>query len=222
MFNFSYKSRLRGPTSLRSGRTSNGERAFTLIELVVTMAIMAVITAVTLANHSKFGGQVTLRNLAYEMALVVREAQTYGVSVRKLNKTSVTNFDAGYGIHFNANDKTHYTMFTDTHRDDGGTGGDGLYNTTLEQVIEYSIGRGYKLNKLYVIDNTGARFDADECLTGQPVLDILFKRPEPDAIIRFCGDETKIYNAAEVELISPRDDTMKVLVEVSGQISVIK
>jgi len=195
---------------------------FTLIELVVTMGIMAVITAVTLANHSKFGGQVMLRNLAYEMALVVREAQTYGVSVRKLNKTRVTDFEAGYGIHFDTNDKIHYTMFTDTHRDDGGTGGDGLYKTVLEQVTEYSIGRGYKINKLYTIDNTGARFDADNCPTGHPVLDILFKRPEPDAIIRFCGDETKIYNAAEIELISPRGDTMKVLIEVSGQMSVIK
>ena len=197
-------------------------RGFTLIELVVTMGIMAVITAVTLANHSKFGGQVMLRNLAYEMALIVREAQTYGVSVRKIDKASITNFDAGYGVYFNTNDKTHYTMFTDTHAEGGGSGGDGMYKTTLEQVTEYTIGRGYKLNKLYAINNSGTRLDADNCPTGNPSLDILFRRPEPDAIIRFCGDETNIYNAAEIELISPRDDTMKVLIEVSGQISVTK
>ena len=163
-----------------------------------------------------------LRNLAYEMALVVREAQTYGVSVRKINKASITDFEAGYGIRFNTGDKTNYIMFTDTHRDDGNNGGDGMYTNELEKVTQYTIGRGYKINKIYAVDNAGARFDADNCFTGKPVLDILFKRPEPDAIIRLCGDENTIYNTAEIELISPRKDTMKVRVEVSGQISVVK
>ncbi len=202
---------------------------FTLIELVVTMGIMAVITAVTLANHSKFGGQVMLRNLAYEMALVVREAQTYGVSVRKIDDSNINDFDAGYGIHFDVNNTTTYKMFTDTYKRIGGSetraingDGDGLYTTPLEEVSEYTIGRGYKINKLYALQSNGVKSDASNCSTGNNVLDIVFKRPEPDAIIRLCGDTNTIYSAAEIELISPRDDIMRVLVEVSGQISVIK
>ena len=204
-------------------------RGFTLIELVVTMGIMAVITAVTLANHSKFGGQVMLRNLAYEMALVVREAQTYGVSVRKIADSNINDFEAGYGMHFDITDTTHYKMFTDTYKHVGGSDiravngdGDGLYTTPLEEVLEYTIGRGYKMNKLYGLNDGGIKNDAINCPSGKEVLDIVFNRPEPDAIIRLCGDASTIYRAAEVELISPRGDIMRVLIEVSGQISVTK
>ncbi len=196
-------------------------KGFTLIELAVTIGIMAVITAVTLANHSKFGGNVMLRNLAYEMALIIREAQTYGISVKKSSKVNTVNFEAGYGVHFDAREQTRYLMFTDTHRADGGTGGDGIYTNALELVTIYTIGRGYTINGIYAIGNDGTRINAQNCATGKPVLDILFKRPEPDAIIRLCGDERKLYNSAEIELKAPRGGKMRVRVEVSGQISVV-
>ncbi len=181
-------------------------RGFTLIELVVTIGIMALITGVTLANHSKFGGQVMLRNLAYELALAVREAQTYGVSVRKTN--SASNFDAGYGIYFNLSTPKEYSIFIDSTPD-------GLLTNTLEEVTKYNIGRGYEVSSLCLVENSGSCTPVNR-------IDILFKRPEPDAIIRGNGAENKIYSRAEIVLKSPRNDTMKVVVEVSGQISVEK
>jgi prepilin-type N-terminal cleavage/methylation domain-containing protein len=197
-------------------------RGFTLIELVVTMGIMALITSVTLANHSKFGGQVMLRNLAYEMALIVREAQTYGVSVRKINIGS-GEFEAGYGVHFNANNPTEYVMFADTYTESGTLirGEDGMRNTVLEDVNTFKIGRGYKINKFCVgpEESPSCREVCESC---SGTLDILFKRPEPDAAIRFNGVESTLYERAQIELRSPRDDLMSVLIEVSGQISVIK
>ena len=197
---------------------SNG---FTLIELLVTIGIMAVIVGVTLANHSKFGGQIMLRNLAYETALAIREAQTYGVSVRKLNKAGITDFEAGYGIHFDTSDNIHYILFSDVLKSGGISGEDGIYNgNVLELVNTYLIGKGYKLNKFCVVHG-GAKtckvFGIDTA-----TLDILFKRPEPDAYIRLNGVKDQLYEHAEIELISPRGDTMRVLVEVSGQISVQK
>ena len=205
-------------THIKSAKRT--QRGFTLIELVVTVGIMAVITAVTLANHSKIGGKVMLRNLAYEIALVVREAQTYGVSVRKSGQA--TDFAAGYGMHFDAHTNKQYVMFTDVRRADGGHGGDGLYTAPEELVTTYTIGRGYTIDKIYATDNAGREVDADECLTGKAVVDILFKRPEPDAQIRLCGDVSKLYTNAKIVLQSPRGDKMAVLVEVSGQISVVK
>ena len=195
-------------------------RGFTLIELLVTMAIMTLITSVTLANHSEFGGKVLLRSAAYEMALAVREAQTYGVSVRKIN-IEAGEFESAYGIHFDASDPTHYVMFTDTYAHNGMlVRGEGrLRNTYLEDVTTYTIGRGYKINKLCA--GTGGSC-VNVCDTCSGSLDITFKRPEPDASIRFAGSTSNVYDKAEVELISPRGDTIKMLVEVSGQISVIK
>ncbi len=181
-------------------------RGFTLVELVVTMGIMALITTVTLANHSKFGGQVMLRNLAYELALVVREAQTYGVSVRKTGLA--TDFDAGYGIHFDPSTPKNYIMFSDTVAD-------GLYIPGEDTIVTgYGIGRGYKISKLCVTAGINTLCNG--------TIDLLFKRPEPDASIRFNGVPNNLYEKVEVELISPRGDTMSMIVEVSGQISVIK
>jgi prepilin-type N-terminal cleavage/methylation domain-containing protein len=209
-------------------------RGFTLIELVVTLGIMVVITSVTLANYNKFGGKVLLRTTAYEMALAAREAQTYGISVRKvgfinygsglqtvLDADTYSEFQPAYGLHFSAGSPTSYTMFADTYKDNGiiSRGEDGLRNTNLEDVTIYNIGKGYKINKLCA-GTDGKCVSVCESCTGS--LDITFKRPEPDASIRFGGDTNKVYDKANIELISPRGDSVHVLVEVSGQISVIR
>ncbi len=181
-------------------------KGFTLIEMMVTVGIMAVITTITLANHSRFGGQMMLRSLAYEIALVVREAQTYGVSVRRAS--TATGFDTGYGIHFDPSTPSSYIMFSDVD-------GDGLYTAGDDILVaEYNIGRGNQINRLCV--TVGPHTSCNQ------KVDILFMRPEPDALIRFNGIFNNLYEKVEIELISPRGDTISVIVEVSGQISVIK
>ncbi len=190
-------------------------RGFTLIELVVTLGIMVLITSVTLANHSKFGGKVLLRTTAYELALAFREAQTYGISVRKININD-GEFQSAYGLHFNASNPTQYIMFADISKD-------GLYTPGEDTLVSnYNIGKGYKLNKLCV----GIDTDSTKCVNvrqgNSGSLDVTFKRPEPDASIRFDGISNQVYANTKIELISPRGDLINVFVEVSGQISVMK
>ena len=209
-------------------------RGFTLIELVVTLGIMVVITSVTLANHSKFGGKILLRTTAYEMALATREAQTYGISVRKvgfvdygsglqtvLDAATDSEFQPAYGLHFDAATPTRYITFADTYQDNGVLmrGEDGLRNTSLEDVTIYNIGKGYKISKLCAGTDGSCVPVCDTC-SGS--LDITFKRPEPDASIRFAGISNQVYDNAKIELESPRGDNVNVFIEVSGQISVTK
>ncbi|OHB24234.1 MAG: hypothetical protein A2542_02515 [Parcubacteria group bacterium RIFOXYD2_FULL_52_8] len=95
---------------------------FTVIELVVTLAIFVVMTTIVLANYPKFNDKIGLEVLAQNIALSIREAQVYGISVRAENVLQ-ENLAPAYGIHFwggetNLQDqvqqgKAQYVLFAD-------------------------------------------------------------------------------------------------------------
>jgi prepilin-type N-terminal cleavage/methylation domain-containing protein len=186
--------------------SAKAERGFTLIELLVVTGIMVVISGVMLSSNARFGGAITLRNLAYDVALSVREAQIYGISVRRFG---VSDFTSGYGMHFRTSDPTSYKLFADAKAPS-----DGLYSGKEELVENLSIGRGFSISDLCVTIGTAS---TETC--GISKIDILFKRPEPDAHIRY-NDGTSLNQRARIQLSSPRGDVASVLVEATGQISV--
>src|SRR6185369_828665 len=89
------------------------EQGFTLVELLISIAIFTMITSVAVFNHAEFNGSVLLTNLAYEIALSVRQAQVYGTTVKQSSDINTVRFDSGYGVHFNTAAPTTYTLFED-------------------------------------------------------------------------------------------------------------
>jgi len=178
-------------------------RAFTLIEMLVVAGIVTVVSGIMLANYANFGGAITLRNLAYDVALSLREAQTFGISVRQFEG----QFTSGYGMHIQRSSPTTYILFADAvtpnKRYDAG-----------ELVDSISIGRGFFISDLCVIP---ASASTETC--GIDRIDVVFERPEPDA--RILYNETATAQSARIILESPRGDKAGVLVEASGQISVV-
>lgn len=178
---------------------------FTLIELMVTTGIMVIISTAVLVNNSAFGGTVNLRNLAYDVALTIRQAQVYGVSVKRFG----ASFDAGYGVHFSASDSGEFILFADVNDD-------GVYTTgeIVTPPSPYTFARGYTITDIRAgssgVSCAGASVGS---------LDIVFKRPEPDARIRADGNTTLLDQGCVV-LLSPRGDRIAVLMEATGQISV--
>ena len=167
--------------------------------------IIVVISGVVLSSNLRFGGAITLRNLAYEVALSVREAQIFGISVRRFGDDI---FTAGYGMHFRASSPTSYILFADAVTQNG------LYDGSGELVESIAIGRGFEIADLCVVVGIET---TETC--GIAKLDILFQRPEPDAQIRY-NDGASLNQRARVILVSPRGDSASVLVEATGQISV--
>ena len=193
-------------------------KGFTLIELLVVTAILTIITSIVLVNNGRFGGVILLENLAYDIALSIREAQVYGISVRQFG---TGNFGVGYGMHFLTSSPTTYVLFADAIESNG------LYDgcpteASCELVESTDIQRGYFIAGLCV----PAGADEDSC-TRVSRADILFKRPEPDACISKEGASaisgnyacTGTQESVRIILESPRGDQMSVVVEATGQIS---
>jgi prepilin-type N-terminal cleavage/methylation domain-containing protein len=187
-------------------------RGFTLIEMLVVIAIMSVVSLLMLANNTRFGGVVLLQNLAYDMALSIRQAQGYGIAVQRFN----ASFSYAYGMHFQVDTGggSTYVLFADALAPE-----DGYYScpqpgtANCELVQSTSIAAGYRVSQLCVTPPGGTeRCDATS-------LDITFKRPEPDAYIR-SSVTTGINESGEIHVMSPRGDTRVITVQANGQIAV--
>lgn len=194
-------------------RRSTKRGGFTLIEMLAVIGIMALISGLILANNTRFGGVVLLQNLAYDIALSIRQAQVYGIAVQRFNST----FDAGYGMHFQVNSgsgQSAYVLFADALAPENG-----FYDcpepgsVNCELVQSTAVASGYQISELCVTPAGGTpRCDISS-------LDITFKRPEPDAYIR-SSDVVGINESAEIRVTSARGDTKTISVQANGQISV--
>lgn len=199
-----------------------GAKAFTLIELLVVGAIIVLVSSVVLADNNRFGGVVQLENLAYEIALSIRQAQVYGISVARFQTDT---FTAGYGMHFDTSNPDSFIFFADAL----GTP-NGIYDcpqpgtNNCELVQSTAISSGYVISKLCAPEGT----DDASCNSVQEI-DVVFQRPEPDAWISAGNIGTLsscVQNAgacaasARIVLTSPRGDMASVIVESNGQISV--
>ncbi|MDD2263297.1 MAG: type II secretion system protein, partial [Clostridia bacterium] len=72
------------------------QRGMTLIELLVALVIFSIITGIVLFNYGDFNASLTMQNLADDIALTVRRAQSYAIGVRGREGS----FQVGYGVHF--------------------------------------------------------------------------------------------------------------------------
>jgi len=207
----------RDTRALALARTG-AERGFTLIELLVVTALIVIISTVVLADNNRFGGVVQLQNLAYNIALSIRQAQVYGIAVARFQTGS---FGAGYGVHFDSSISDTYELYADAITQNGVYDCPQPGTNNCELVQTTGLSRGYTIEDLCVTPASGT----ESC--GTPKLDIMFLRPEPDAWISSDGvsctlDHAACAQSARIELLSPRGDTMSVSVQANGQISVGK
>lgn len=176
---------------------------------MVVTAIFVILSAVVLTNNSRFGNVIILQNLTHDIALSVRESQVYGIAVRRFDPSSGPGiFSYGYGVHFAPG--TTYELFADANANGKWDAGETVKQTTISG--------GFSINDICA--------PAGDC--GKSRADILFKRPEPDACISVSGAVSldgsgrcvSSVQRAVIEIVSSRDDTARVTIESSGQISV--
>ena len=183
--------------------------AFSLVELLVSIGIMLVIMSVAIVNHQRFQGTLAITNLAYEIALSIRQAQVYGVSVREFSSQANVN----YGVAFGTSDLSSYVLFADLDLD-------ALVDTSPNEAVETArMTGGNRITKFCGISPGGGETCGPASLT---TLSVTFARPNPDAIVtgRVGAGSPISYSGARIYVATPSGDTRCVLVRTTGQVAV--
>lgn len=184
------------------------QKGFTILELMITVFIFAVMTGLLLAKYGKFNQSLLLTNLAYDVALTIRTAQSYGLNVKSASATS-NLFDYPYGVSFDINTQsTSFIFFSDQNSN-------GIRDPGDVDLSTYSLKKGSKISGVCAgADDSSCNIFVSKKLT------ITFKRPNPEALITnslFIG-QTSSYGKI---ILQSSDGTLKkVVVRSTGQIAI--
>jgi len=193
-------------------------KGFTLIELLISVAIFVAMTVLMIVKFGNFDQSVLITDLIYDVALVMRTAQTYGLSVANAPGLQ-SDFQFAYGVDFSTTPNvgtdntvpgdTRVILFADSGINTGIYEGSGPNRDT--QVNTYNITRGAKVTGLCI----GA---SNTSCTNVSQLDVTFKRPNPEALIYGGGLINQQY--ARITISGTDSSTRSMEVYGNGQVSI--
>ncbi|KND51385.1 MAG: putative Type IV pilus pilin [Parcubacteria bacterium C7867-001] len=179
-------------------------RGFTLIEMLVVLAIISIVTVIAIIGQGTFNRSILLTETAYSLALSGRQAQVFGLSSRVFVNGGTPVRNTGYGLHFTAGNATSYSLFADLYPSAGNgvanqlsggiclghtnappspdaRPGNCLYDGSSDGIVEtYTFNRGFSIGSVCGhISPTVTR-----CLgTDFDTFDITFLRPNTQTVV---------------------------------------
>src|SRR3989338_6889263 len=182
-----------------------GEAGFNLTELLVVITIATIITTSLIVQQNKWNDHLAVSTQAYEMTLMIRQAQIYSLGVREYVAGTGDKFNIGYGIYFDIATPDRYVFFADKNKN---------LEKDADEVLETKIfTKGVTVRSICGVNNTGA----ERCYpqNGVNQVAVSFYRPEPRALIKF-------FNAPGNENTSVGSPTTFYLQSANGKESSIK
>lgn len=190
---------------------------FTLVEVLVSLSIVSLIMATVLFNYSTFNNNLTLTSSGQELAISIRQAQTYGLTVKEVTPGG-GQFNSAYGIYFDpTSEPSNYYIFADIDGDKKYDVGNGCRSGNTECIEKFDLRNNIKISAIC---------DEIACPPESSVrkMNVTFLRPNPDAGIYFTnnGGQIKVGPSltGKIILISPHGKTLTVVVESTGQVLV--
>lgn len=169
---------------------NNSQKGFTLVELLISVGIIAFISSIVLLKYSSFDSTVLLKNAAYEVALALREAQAKSVSGS--HQGGDANFP--FGVTFTPGVKD-YTIF----RYASATDPSPYYDVSETSPLASNISTTLMERSMLVTD---VCIDTDSSvlcnIDGITRLDVSFRRPEFKALFYaegYIGSPSNIQSA---------------------------
>ena len=204
-----------------------------MIEMLVVLAIISIITLVVITSQSAFNRTLLLANAAYDVALTMRSAQSYGVGSRVGAGIS----RAGYGLSFDRSKPNSFVFFadstpgpstsstschpaTDITAPDAKAGNCAYESATDTKIADYQLPRRFIFQDFCTYSG-GSWQCANSNGSTVSRLDIVFVRPDPSPYISKNGSfsTTVPVTKACITLASPEGWVRHISVSSSGEVA---
>ena len=204
------------------------KKGFTILEMLMVLAIFTIITSVVIFQYGEFNSKTIMSNMAYEVALSIRQAQVYSLSVR--GEAGATSFDNHYGVYINKDTSDKEIAFFIDRRADNGDDPDGICSSGSTNCLACMDG-GECLEKISLtrditidsicLDTSINPIEDDGTCNGDIIDDvtITFERPNPNAVI-YSENVLKPNSSVAIILTTSFGNKRAIVVRPSGQISV--
>jgi type II secretory pathway pseudopilin PulG len=178
-------------------------RAFTLVELMVSLGVVIVLTTILLYRYPETAVRLTLVNASHTAALLVREAQVRGSAIDSVNSSL-----GGYGVYVALAQPNKFVLFGDLVTSAIGPYGVAIGNGLFESASPNETKTTTTLPSRYVISKlcVGSGFPFTCNSANNPAitsLTISFTRPNPVPSI-YVNNTGTTQPAACIELRSPQ------------------
>ena len=176
---------------------------FTMIEMTITIFIIAIIATIVLANFGGFGENVAMQRSAQEFALFLRQAQNMSLSVRQIETSAGRIIPPAIGVFLNISSPESYILFADLDN-----------NKRYDPAVDAKVGNDTFFEKRVKIDSL-----LDQNSIPQSVINIVFAAPE--ASMTIYNQDNQIGEQAIINLVTTSGVYKKKIgARTSGQISI--
>ncbi len=156
------------------------KKGFTLIEMIVVLALISILTVLVLFNSAKLNSATLVGNTAYEIGLMIRESQIAGLGVQAVNSGGSTTYSTSHGVHFDVNNPTKVILFGDANQN--------LAFDNLEATQEYNF-QNKRVGTILAIcakqtNSQGYCTNTNDTFIHAVTADIVFTRPNPEAFFK--------------------------------------
>ncbi len=196
--------------------------------MLVVLSIIGILSVVVVLSQRTFNRSILLTYTAYDTAMTIRTAETYGLSSRV---EGLADSQSGYGVSFRTGSPNSFILFADIDAATGigchpfastlneaapdATKGDCFYDGAAETLRSFSFGNNVYIAAVDVYNN-GVR------VNGTTGVDIVFARPNTQAYFASQSGYNAAFDRARITLTTTRDTAARsyVCVYRSGQIRV--